>query len=234
MTERFKKIAAEVASIGFGFTPAGVVLDVYSLISSRDFFTGVKLTQDEMIFTTVGLVVGQGALLRNVFKELKAVKSISKEAEIAIKHGDEIAKTIETIEEFNPLMKGPLSEVRVSRSSKLTVADTFRNGTYRKMITNDSKTKLYRVYGGEPNPLGAYWTRNEPKGPWQSLVDSALDQTINKTTHWVEIELPKGIVFYEGIAAPMSVKGGKMLGGGNQVYITDKVLEAWITKEVEF
>lgn len=231
ITERYKKIAAEVASIGMGFTPLGVIFDIYSLASSRDFFTGIKLTRDEMIFTAVGMTIGQGAFVRNAIKELKIAKAITQEAEIALKHGDEIAKSIETVEEFNSLLKGPLSEIKVGLSGKMTVADTFRSATYRKVVTSDETTKLYRVYGGESETFGSYWTRTAPTGPLQVLVDSALDQSINKTTHWVEITVPKGTVFYEGIAAPMSVKGGNLVGGGNQVYFIDKVLKEWITKE---
>ncbi len=79
--------------------------------------------------------------------------------------------------------------------------------------------------------LGGYWSKTQPNGPIQSIIDSALDQTWgNKATQWVSIDLPAGTTFYEGIAA--SQRG--LVGGGNQVYLTARVESSWITGRGNF
>ncbi len=231
MTERFKRIASEAASIGFGFTPIGFMFDIYSLISGHDFFTGAKLTRDEMIFTAVGLTIGQGALFRNFMKECRAAKVLTQEAEQVIKHSDKIAKSIETVEEFNSIThEGPLSKILVGG---IKVSETYRSGAYRKVVTLTDDVKLYRVYGGSAQDMGRFWSRNKPEGPMQVVVDLALDPSNNVISNWVEITVPKGTVMYEGVVGPMAVKGGQILGGGNQVFI-EKVYVSWKTNEGSF
>ena len=74
------------------------------------------------------------------------------------------------------------------------------------------------------NPTGSYWTRIKPKGPLQSVIDSALDQDWGNTaTRVVKAEIPAGTKIYEGAAAAQ--RG--LVGGGNQVYIP-KVDPKWI------
>jgi len=106
---------------------------------------------------------------------------------------------------FGPLNEGPLD---------YDIARTFRSGTYDEVITT-KPTKLYRVISDGGNPEGGYWTRVEPKGPYQSVIDSALDQNWGNTAvRVVEMEVPAGTRFFEGVAAPQ--RG--LVGGGNQVY----------------
>lgn len=53
-----------------------------------------------------------------------------------------------------------------------------------------------------------------PTGPVQSIIDSGLNpQWGNTATSVVEIQVPSGTHFYQGIAAPQ----GGLVGGGNQV-----------------
>lgn len=112
------------------------------------------------------------------------------------------------------LYEGPLTE---------KIASTFRSGTYDEIITTEP-TKLYRVYGGSAGDMGAYWTRTKPSGPVQSITDSALlPQWGNNATNVVEIEVPIGTKFYEGVAAPQ----GGLVGGGNQVFFDTKVDPSW-------
>lgn len=71
------------------------------------------------------------------------------------------------------------------------IADTFRSGTYTRLIIQE-ETTLYRVYGGKAGELGSYWTRTKPQGPLQSVVDSALDQKWgNNATQVVQIKVVK-------------------------------------------
>lgn len=73
-------------------------------------------------------------------------------------------------------------------------------------------------------PFGGYWTRVKPKGPLQSVIDSALDQNWeNKAKKVVTARVPAGTKIYEGAVAAQ--RG--LVGGGNQIYIP-KVNPNWI------
>lgn len=112
--------------------------------------------------------------------------------------------------------KGPLSE---------SIANTFRSGTYTKIVTQE-ETVLYRVYGGKAGQLGSYWTTTKPQGSIQSIIDSALNPNWgNNATKAVSINVPKGTTIYQGFAAPQ----GGLVGGGVQVYI-EGVDPLWIVK----
>lgn len=105
------------------------------------------------------------------------------------------------------------------------VANTFRSGSYTEVVTSETTT-LYRVYGGKAGKIGPYWTRTEPRGPLQSVMDSALDSAWgNNATKVVRIEVPKGVKIYEGAAA--SQRG--LVGGGNQVLVP-RVENSWIIR----
>ena len=109
-------------------------------------------------------------------------------------------------EKYSPLNPGPLAD---------DIARTFRSATYSK-TTFTSDTTLYRVISENGNPAGSYWTRVKPRGPLQSVIDSALDQSWGNTaTKVVTARVPAGTVVYEGTAAAQ--RG--LVGGGNQVYI---------------
>ena len=104
------------------------------------------------------------------------------------------------------------------------VTNTFRSGTYSKVVTSEPTT-LYRVYGGSSDRLGPYWSRTKPSGPDQAIVDSALDpQWGNTATNVVTIQVPARTTFYEGAAAGQ--RG--LVGGGNQVYFNTNVSQSWI------
>ncbi|WP_311135642.1 two-partner secretion domain-containing protein [Yoonia vestfoldensis] len=115
------------------------------------------------------------------------------------------APKIEIVNRFGPLNEGPLPD---------GIASTFRSGTYNEVVTTEPTT-LYRVIGDNGNPAGGYWTRVEPQGPLQSVIDSALDQNWgNSATTVVQMEVPAGTRLFEGVAAPQ--RG--LVGGGNQIY----------------
>jgi len=115
-----------------------------------------------------------------------------------------------------PMNPGPLPD---------RVANTFRSSSYTAN-TLDEATTLYRVYGGTASPLGAYWTRTAPAGPFQSQIDLALSpEWGNTATQVTRITVPAGTTIYEGAAAAQ----GGIVGGGSQVYIP-KVDPSWVQK----
>nr|WP_275078326.1 hemagglutinin repeat-containing protein [Pseudovibrio sp. Ad37] len=114
------------------------------------------------------------------------------------------------VAEYNPLNKGPLP---------IDIVETFRSGTYNEVVIT-RPTILYRVISENGNPTGGYWTRSKPKGPFQSVIDSALDQNWgNSATKVIEMKVPVGTKFFEGIAAQQ--RG--LVGGGNQIYFDKKL-----------
>jgi filamentous hemagglutinin len=110
------------------------------------------------------------------------------------------------VAQYGPLNAGPLPS---------DVAYTFRSGAYAEVLTQQP-TILYRVYGGSANEMGKYWTTKTPAGPVQSIIDSALNPRWGNTaTNVVKIEVPAGVKFYQGAAAPQ----GGLVGGGDQVVL---------------
>ena len=119
----------------------------------------------------------------------------------------------------------------------------FRSGSYTS-ITSEKPVKLYRVYGGNADQLGSYCTTTKPSGPLQASLDSALDPAWRNTAnHWVEVTLPSGTTYYEGITSNAILKGigpvgpptGVLNGGGSQVYLPrGTVPKNWITGKGRF
>ena len=115
---------------------------------------------------------------------------------------------------YGPLNPGPLAD---------DIAATFRSGSYAGR-TLDQPTTLYRAIGDKGNPTGSFWTATEPRGPLQSVIDSALDQNWGNTaTQVIRARVPAGTTIYEGAAAAQ--RG--LVGGGSQVYIP-RVDSPWI------
>ncbi|MFI6295922.1 hypothetical protein ACIBEJ_30285 [Nonomuraea sp. NPDC050790] len=124
---------------------------------------------------------------------------------------------------YGPSNPGPLAD-------QPDVMSTFRSGSY-SVVTTTKPTALYRVYGGTAGELGTYWTTVKPTGPVQSILDSALfTQWGNTATKWVEIRVPPGVTYYEGIAAEQ----GGLAGGGVQVVMPQRVDQSWIVDRGEF
>ncbi len=123
----------------------------------------------------------------------------------------------------NSVRHGPLNPGVLDDAT----AATFRSGSYTTTRINKTTT-LYRVYGGNAKKIGPYWTRTEPSGPLQSQLDSALvPEWGNTANNIITIRVPKGTTIYEGVTAPQSTGVGRILGGGNQVYIP-RVDPKWI------
>lgn len=107
-------------------------------------------------------------------------------------------------------------------------ANSFRSATYtRKVLTED--TTFYRVYSSESSRIGPYMTRTPQNGVMQSQLDLALNPDWgNNATNVELVTVPKGTTIYEGVAAPQTINGGagNLLGGGNQIFINRKDLDA--------
>jgi hypothetical protein len=121
---------------------------------------------------------------------------------------------VKIVEHWTPLNgPGPLGPER---------AATFRGSTYTEKILQKDLI-LYRAYGSKAGELGKYWTREKPRGAYQTAIDSAIDPKWGNTLDEVStIRVPKGTKIYEGYA---SSQGG-LIGGGNQIVI-EKVDPLW-------
>ena len=109
-------------------------------------------------------------------------------------------------EYFSPINPGPLAT---------DIANTFRSGTYVGKILQ-KETTYWRAIGDAGNPDGHFWTALTPRGPLQSVIDSALDQNWGNTAvKVIARQFPAGTRVYEGAAAAQ--RG--LVGGGSQAYI---------------
>jgi RHS repeat-associated protein len=105
------------------------------------------------------------------------------------------------------------------------VASTFTDGAYTQVTTSDATT-LYRVYGGESQQLGQYWTTTLPASSGEATQTLALNPAWGNTAEqWVSIEVPSGTTLYQGTAAAQ----GTLPGGASQVFINGPVSPGWIT-----
>lgn len=104
------------------------------------------------------------------------------------------------------------------------MVQTFRSGTYAAETLSEP-TVLYRAYSDPKYKFGQYWTRVEPSGPLQSMIDSALDPSFhNRATEVVKIRVPNGETIYEGVVSPY----GSLVGGGSQVYLSKQPDPSWV------
>lgn len=134
-----------------------------------------------------------GATIGDVFSLGRAsAATLSARAATNVRHG--------------PLNPGPLAD---------QIAATFSSSSYTTRRLEES-TVLFRVIGPRGNATGSFWTRTEPRGPLQTVIDLAIDQNWrNPATRVIRAEIPAGTTIYEGFAAAQ--RG--LVGGANQVYI---------------
>ncbi|MCC8123419.1 MAG: hypothetical protein LIO58_07755 [Oscillospiraceae bacterium] len=125
---------------------------------------------------------------------------------------------------YSPINPGPLSE---------KVANSFNGATYNQ-VTLVEDTTLYRVYGGNANEIGGYWSLTPQNGGLQSQLDLALNPSWGNTAkHVTQITVPAGTTIYTGTAAPQNILDsvgniiGSLPGGGRQVYILE-VNPSWL------
>jgi RHS repeat-associated protein len=118
---------------------------------------------------------------------IKAARAADKAANV-LRTADKVGD----VAKYSSINPGPLAD---------DIGRTFRSATYtEKTLSND--TTLYRAISDNGNPVGSYWTRIQPQGPLQSVIDSALDQNWSNTaTRVVTARVPAGTTIYEGAAA---------------------------------
>jgi hypothetical protein len=129
----------------------------------------------------------------------------------AIQSGLKAVEVVGVIKKYGPHMKGPLSP---------SIANTFRGGVYTERVLSEDLI-VYRVYGGNVNKVGAWFTKTEPFGPLQAQMDLALNpEWGNAATNVTKVKIPKGTKIYEGFAEQQRIPvGGVLQGGGTQVHI---------------
>lgn len=130
----------------------------------------------------------QGVGFVNPFKKLKFLAVVGVV-------GKAIDRAVPDVVKYSPINPGPLID---------DVAKTFRSASYTQR-TLSKDTTLYRVISDNGSPTKSYWTSVNPKGPLQSVIDSALDQNWGNTaTRVVVAKVPAGTKIYEGVAAELS------------------------------
>lgn len=223
-----KKYGKTLLSIGVDFVPVvGTAKTITETIYGHDLVTGESINR-WVSGAAIGLslipVVGPAA--KNALKEgAVAVKGASVVKHVILKSlpgsAAHVGMAVEDGIKFNSMFRGPLHEIKLGGG---TVADTFRSSTY---VANElgKPVRLYRVYSREGSALGNYWSKIKPSGPYQATLDSGLAPNFNNlATHWVEIEVPVGRTIFEGTVGEV----GKLVGGGNQVYVAEKISDAWV------
>jgi hypothetical protein len=225
----------------------GLAKDIYEAVSGKSLVSGETLSTAERVLAGVKIVTVGAA---SAFKSLKHIETLEALAHNpAVTNGGELleaarvaqtakeigwdAKTLRdcadsavSIERFGPMKQGPLHAIKEGEG---TVADTFRSGSYMKVVTKED-VKLYRVHSSNRSPEGAYWSRTKPNGPFQATMDVALYPKFgNNASSWIEITVPPGATLYEGAASPVTLRTGRsniptgeLYGGGSQVYLVDK------------
>jgi hypothetical protein len=233
--------------LGIGFTPiVNDVADVCELLTGKDFVSGAKLTGSERLLAGLGVIAGSGAAYRYAQRSIHSPtkylkdfseglgKSAGRKISLEIKSLAEAKNELRAASDFrlqskefkfhSPIDPGPLHSRPVGSGS---VADTFRSGTYVS-YKSEKPIELYRVQPKsyvKGDRTGSYWTREQPHGPVQSIVDSALDPTWGNTAgHWVKARIPAGTQVFEGRASPQ--RG--LVGGGSQVFI-EQIKPGWVT-----
>lgn len=143
-----------------------------------------------------------------------------------------LSECSQTIRKYGPHEVGPLTPSDPGRwQAADEPANTFTGGSYSEKVTTEPMT-LYRAYTAGAHPLGGYWSRDAPTGPIQARIDSALNPAWgNQATAVSTIQVPAGITFFEGTAAPQHVYGGGVLiGGGSQIVFEPgfRVPSSWL------
>jgi hypothetical protein len=115
------------------------------------------------------------------------------------------------------------SKVSVVPQKVLTKAlsETFMDGTYRTVITNEDIV-VYRVFGGRAEAGGRFTTTNQAVSKIDSKIDLALlPEWGNSLRYEAKIVIPKGTEINIGKAASQTIEstGTKLAGGADQVLL---------------
>jgi len=126
------------------------------------------------------------------------------------------------------LIDGKVTEIE-RQSLPRSVADSFEDGHYRTVVTNE-ETILYRAHGGGAKATGGFATTSPAQNRIQAKQDLALlPEWKNTRTNEAVIRIPKGTVLNIGKVAPQTTRSGTILNGGSdQILLPQKWPEEWI------
>ena len=135
---------------------------VKNTIGEEAYNTAKTATEACMFILSAGPAIYKGATklagkISGVFSKGSSVSAV-----------DDVVNVADDVVHFTPMDEGPLPE---------SIASTFRSGTYDQKVSSGENI-WYRSYGGSADEIGRYWTRTEPTGPLQSVIDNALDQNL--------------------------------------------------------
>lgn len=234
--------------------------DWYEFVSGKNKLTGESLTDVDRGIALLGIfTLGVGSKIvkaTSKVSKLFRTKHLAKGADEAVDYAEGIynsakeigwgaadlktlTKSASKIERYGPLQKGILHAL--PNPSGGTIADTFRSSSYFEVTTKEP-VKLYRVWSEGLSEFSPYWSRTKPSGPLQAQLDAALDPSWgNKATKWTEITVPAGEKFYDGAVSDIilridgtKIPTGRLLGGGNQVYVNKEIPAGWRTGGGDF
>ncbi len=235
----FQSFLSGMTHLGLGILPVlGDAIDFYEVVTGEDYLTGDKLTANERIISSLGLLIGSGQNWRSVSR---GIQNAAESGAEGISRADEAAVAMRRAEQF-------ASEAPLYGRSKIgttyrghfedgpitdrTVVDSFFGAKYTA-IEPQAGEKFYRV----GDARGRYWSRTEPTSQIRTMSENAVLPEWNKFSEKSELIVPRGLKgeMYEGISGNMSGKiskagtkvpaGGIFHGGGNQVFIPESTLK---------
>lgn len=191
IAEKVGDILSILGRVAIGATPVvGDVVDIYELISGKDFFTGEKLTVLERYLSAFGLLVGSGSSWRAIAKGVDN-ELIGFTNRVAAKN----------IFEARSILKNTIKDVEVSDNWKRLNSVTANKGAdlnklpYRSgMRAYEGVTKnnevFYRVYSN--NNIESSWVvKFDPTGMNANELKEFLALP-KAPTHIAKVEVPAG------------------------------------------
>ena len=108
------------------------------------------------------------------------------------------------------------------------MADTFTDGEYRTVVTNED-IELYRVYGGDAKREGAFWTTEPAESQAGARQGRALLDEWGNTKKWEErMVVPKGTKLNIGtVERQIEPTGEVLFGGDDQILVPKDYDSSW-------
>ncbi len=132
--------------------------------------------------------------------------------------------------QYSTAIDNKVTVVRKNESIPDWVQESFLDSNYRTVITNEDIT-VYRVFGGNANPQGAFVTTSPALNKIQAKIDAALLPAWKNTrAHEAEILIPKGTRLDIGKVAPQTIEStGTVLDGlSDQLLMPQNWPKEWI------
>ncbi len=116
------------------------------------------------------------------------------------------------VHRWTPVERGPLN------GEVANTADTFRSSTYNEVLVTNRESTLYRSVNSDSKyPIGEFWGKAEPSGPFATQQEFALrpewhadpstpgvNTPLPQADQFLRADMPVGTRVYEGPAAPQS------------------------------